>query len=255
VAFRGFSAVTPENTLTAFRRAGQAGCHRLSSELRLSRDGRVFCFADPSLHRITGSHGWFHRLSAFEIRLRSLPFGGNAFRVERIPPLEDLLDFARDENLALQLSIPVGTSPRWRGIIDSSAEAVLDILAPWQGKLDLQLCTSDRRMLKSLLARSPWPVGGNPERYGEGLAFLEEPGLAFLVVSRDLFIPARRRKRDSFLAGGMDLLDACRKRGLRFYIGPVRKRPELDRLRALDLDGILSPHTAQLAALGIRRNT
>jgi len=254
VAFRGFSAIAPENTLTAFRRAAQAGCHRLSSELRLSRDGRVFCFADPFLARVGGGHGWFHRLSASEIRRRRLPFRGNIYRVEKIARLEELLDFARGEDLALQLSIPVGTSPRWRGLVEATARSVLDALEPWRDRLDLELRASDRRMLKSLLTLSPWPVGARTARYGEGMALIEEPGLAFLVADPELFIPKRRRRaQDRLLAGGENLLAACRARRLRFYLGPVRKRADLERLLGLDLDGILTPHTAQLAAMGLHR--
>lgn len=256
VAYRGFSAVTPENTLTAFHRARQAGCHRVSSELRLSLDGRVFCFADPSLHRVTGSHGWFHRMSSFELRLRPIPFAGQLSRHERILPLEDLLGFAGDTDLGLQLSLPVGSSPRWRGIVESTAESVLEALAPWQGSLDLQLCAGDRGILSCLLKRSPWPVGGLPTRFAEGMSFLEMPNLAFLRIGREMFIPPRRRKRGSpLLRGGLGLIDACRARKVKTYLGPVEKRAEIDLLSALGPDGILSPRTAQLASMGLRKGS
>ena len=254
VAFRGFSAVTPENTLTAFHRASQAGCHRISSEIRLSGDSDVFCFADSSMHRLTGNHGWFHRLSSFELRLRELPFGGQGSRVERIPRMEDLLDFADSEKLALQLSVPVGSSPRWRPIIESTAVRVLEILKKWEGSLDLQLCSADRRMVKTLLEQSPWPVGAEVTRFAEGMSYLDEPKLAFLRTGCELFIPSRRRRKGGmFLKGGLSLLNACRESGRRLYLGPVRKRAELELLTSLEFDGILTPATAQLSALGYRK--
>ena len=254
VAFRGFSAVTPENTLTAFHRASQAGCHRISSELRLSADGGVFCFADSSMHRLTGSHGWFHRLSSFELRLRELPFGGQYRRVERIPRLEDLLNFAATEKLGLQLSVPVGSSPRWRPIIESTAKAILEALKKWEGALDLQLCSADRRMVKALLEQSSWPVGAEVSRFADGLSFLDESKIAFLRSGSELFFPARRRRKGGvFLKGGLNLLSACRESGRRYYLGPVGKRAELELLASLDLDGILTPATAQLSSMGYRK--
>ncbi len=254
VAFRGFSAVTPENTLTAFRRARQAGCHRISSELRLSRDGRVFCFADPSLHRVAGSHGWFHRLSSFEVRMRELPYGGQIRRVERIPSLDDLLEFASESDLGLQLDLPAGSSPRWRGIVESTVDTLLQSLENWKGNLDLQLCSEDRRILRSLLEQKTWPVGAIVRRFADGVAFLEEANLNFLRADRALFIPSRRRKKgDPIQLGGSNLLKASRESGRRFYIGPVQKTPELALLSTLEPDGLLSPSTAQLSALGYRR--
>ncbi len=256
VAFRGFSAVTPENTLTAFRRAEQAGCHRIGSELRLSRDGRAFCFADPSLHRLTGSHGWFHRLSSFEVRMRELPYGGQARRVERIPSLDELLSFASESNVGLQLELPAGSSPRWRGIIASTVETLLESLKPWVGKLDLQLCSEDRRVVKGLLDQGHWPVGAIVSRFSDGMAFLQDEKLAFLRADRGLFIPPRRRKKgDPILLGGSNLLKTCRAGGRRFYIGPVRKTPEMALLASLEPSGLLSPGTAQLSALGYRRES
>ncbi len=220
----------------------------------MSADGGVFCFADSSMHRLTGSHGWFHRLSSFELRLRELPFGGQQQRVERIPRLEDLLDFATSEKLGLQLSVPVGSSPRWRPIIESTAAAMLEALKKWEGSLDLQLCSGDHRMVKALLDRSSWPVGASVSRFVDGMSLLEEPELAFLRAGSEMFIPSRRRRKGGmFLQGGLNLLSACRERGRGFYLGPVRKRAELELFAGLELDGILTPATAQLSALGYRK--
>lgn len=41
IAHRGYSAVAPENTMEAFRRAVDAGAHAIETDLRLSRDGVV----------------------------------------------------------------------------------------------------------------------------------------------------------------------------------------------------------------------
>ena len=250
VAYRGFSAVTPENTLTSFRRAAQAGCRRIATELRLSRDAQIFCFADPSLHRVTGTHGWLHRLEAEDIRRRPVPFGGNAFRVERIAPLDGLLAFADGEELGLLLSIPSGTSPRWRNLAEPTTDAVLAALDPWRGRIDILLASADRRILRRLKERSKWPVGALVDRSVDGFHQLDEPRIDFLVGDRKIFVsPHRRRHPDDFLHGGLELLDECRRLGRRFYLGPVRKRAELRRLLRLEPDGLLTPHTAQLEAL------
>ncbi|RYP67154.1 hypothetical protein DL771_007382 [Monosporascus sp. 5C6A] len=64
IAHRGYSAVAPENTIEAFRRAAEAGAHALETDLRLSRDGVVVLMHDASLKRTFGEdskvrdHDW-----------------------------------------------------------------------------------------------------------------------------------------------------------------------------------------------------
>ena len=54
IAHRGFSARYPENTLTAYRAAIEAGADLVESDARLSRDGVVWCCHDATLARLTG---------------------------------------------------------------------------------------------------------------------------------------------------------------------------------------------------------
>ncbi|RYP07714.1 hypothetical protein DL764_002333 [Monosporascus ibericus] len=64
IAHRGYSAVAPENTIEAFRRAAEAGAHAFETDLRLSRDGVVVLMHDASLKRTFGEdskvrdHDW-----------------------------------------------------------------------------------------------------------------------------------------------------------------------------------------------------
>ncbi|RYP64500.1 hypothetical protein DL769_006638 [Monosporascus sp. CRB-8-3] len=73
IAHRGYSAVAPENTIEAFRRAVKAGAHALETDLRLSRDGVVVLMHDASLKRTFGEdskvrdHDW-----SYLSRLRTL---------------------------------------------------------------------------------------------------------------------------------------------------------------------------------------
>jgi glycerophosphoryl diester phosphodiesterase len=255
VAFRGFSAVTPENTLTAFRRAAQAGCQRLRSDLRLSRDGEIFLFADPSLHRVTGTHGWLHRLSAEELLERPVHFRGRSLRRERLTRLAELMDFALDEGLGLQLEIHSGSSPRWKDLVAPTVDAVLRGLVPWSGRVDLQLVSGDARVLRELLARSPWPVGALLRRLSEGWTALRQDRLELLVAEREVFFaPYRRRSLEQMRQGARSLLEACRSSRRRFYAGPVSRLSEMEVLRQLDLDGVLSPNPAQFAALELGRD-
>jgi len=54
VAHRGASALAPENTLAAFRRARALGVLAIETDVRLSRDGGLILCHDETLTRLTG---------------------------------------------------------------------------------------------------------------------------------------------------------------------------------------------------------
>ncbi len=51
IAHRGASALAPENTLAAFRRAVDDGADGIEFDVRLARDGVAVVFHDPTLNR------------------------------------------------------------------------------------------------------------------------------------------------------------------------------------------------------------
>jgi len=91
--------LAPENTLEAFEAAKKAGASMIETDLRACGDGTIVLFHDDTVDRVTDVSG---RLSDFTYEeLRKL-------RVEKrgiIPSLDDLLGFAKETNLDLNLEI------------------------------------------------------------------------------------------------------------------------------------------------------
>ncbi|MDP6417908.1 MAG: glycerophosphodiester phosphodiesterase family protein [Candidatus Krumholzibacteria bacterium] len=258
VAFRGFSSLIPENTKTAILRAADLGSHRIRCEVRSSRDGQFFLFSDPSLHRVTGTHGWFHRMDAQEIARRPVPFSPRSSGAERILSLGELLPLARERGLALQLELPRGSGPRWKKAAPLEARGLRDFLSREAGGLDLQILSRDAAILRDILEASPWPVGFLAERFPEAEKWLEEArsGERILYLSRDLFFaPYRKRDLRSLRQGCLDLIDRANQVAMRVYVGPLSSGRELELLSQLPLAGLCTPAPAQLASLGIRRGT
>jgi glycerophosphoryl diester phosphodiesterase len=105
IAHRGASALAPENTLAAFRRAIADGAEGIEFDVRLSKDGAVVVFHDATLRRLTSRKNlvssipleelqtidigsWFHR--------RKANHPDADFSAERIPTLREALDFLQD---------------------------------------------------------------------------------------------------------------------------------------------------------------
>lgn len=78
--------VEPENTLSSFRRAQQAGMDVIELDLHLSKDGALVVLHDADVDRTTDGHGQVAGMSLAE--LRTLDAGGG----QRIPLFEEVLD-------------------------------------------------------------------------------------------------------------------------------------------------------------------
>ncbi|HEY0458995.1 MAG TPA: glycerophosphodiester phosphodiesterase family protein [Pyrinomonadaceae bacterium] len=104
IAHRGASALAPENTFAAFKKAITDGAEGIEFDVRLSRDGETVVFHDATLSRLSVRKNLVSSLTAEE--LRAIDVGSwfakrksNAtgdFSAERIPTLKETLDFLKD---------------------------------------------------------------------------------------------------------------------------------------------------------------
>jgi glycerophosphoryl diester phosphodiesterase len=118
IAHRGASSRAPENTLEAFRLAAEMGAHAIELDAKLSADGQVIVFHDPTLERLTGVEGR-PGLRTFA-ELRRLDVGawkGAAFRGARIPLLEEVF-LGVDERLLINVELTNYFTPK-DGLVDA----------------------------------------------------------------------------------------------------------------------------------------
>jgi glycerophosphoryl diester phosphodiesterase len=114
VAHRGASGYAPENTFAAFRRAIAMGAGFIETDLHLSRDARFVAIHDASVNRTTNGQGAVHDFTLAD--LRKLDVGswfGSEFAGERIPTLEEILEFAKKHDVVFYLEIKPSGS--WGG--------------------------------------------------------------------------------------------------------------------------------------------
>jgi glycerophosphoryl diester phosphodiesterase len=114
IAHRGASGYAPENTLAAFRKAVAMGLSFIETDLQLSRDARFVAIHDDSVNRTTNGQGSVHELTLAELRrLDAGSWFGSAFAGERIPTLEEILEFAKRHDVVFYLELKAGGS--WGG--------------------------------------------------------------------------------------------------------------------------------------------
>ena len=104
-AHRGASGYAPENTMEAFTLAAQQGADGIELDVRRSRDGELVVVHDERVERVWDGFGRVRDLTLSQLRRmrpdRALPPYVNA----RVPTLEEVLTFAREKNLLVNLEI------------------------------------------------------------------------------------------------------------------------------------------------------
>ena len=128
IAHRGASGYAPENTMAAFRRAVEMGAPFIETDLQITRDARVIAMHDFTLDRTTNGKGQVH-LSTLE-GIRRLDAGAwfdgrgpESFAGERVPRLEEILDFAKAYDANFFLEIKSGAA---RGVEHAVVAALRD---------------------------------------------------------------------------------------------------------------------------------
>jgi glycerophosphoryl diester phosphodiesterase len=106
IAHRGASGQAPENTLAAFERAVQLGAPFIETDLHLTRDTHFVAIHDDTLERTTNGRGPVHDLTLAELRhLDAGKWFDREFMDERIPTLEEILEFSREHDVVFYLEL------------------------------------------------------------------------------------------------------------------------------------------------------
>ncbi|WP_074034406.1 glycerophosphodiester phosphodiesterase [Exiguobacterium sp. AT1b] len=122
-AHRGVMALQPENTMSAFRLALDAGADGIETDVHLTKDGELVLIHDESLERTTDGSGLVSSYTLDE--LRRFNAGVRSSQQEVIPTLQELLELVRGESIRLNLEVKtdvlryVGIESRLLDTIDS----------------------------------------------------------------------------------------------------------------------------------------
>lgn len=230
IAHRGASGHAPENTLAAFKRAIALGATFIETDLQLSRDTRFVAIHDDTVDRTTNGHGKVHDLTLGELRrLDAGSWFGSEFTGERVPTLEEILEFAKKHDVVFYLELkPTGS---WGGehaligALRSSGEIARTIVISFDASILATLRKIEPTLMTGLL------FDGQLE---EPLARAVEIGARQLAVRGDLVTPA--------------LLAEARKRDLQVVCWTVNQPAHMRLLIEAGVAGIMSDYPDRLVA-------
>ncbi len=110
IAHRGASAHAPENTLASFRLAAEMGAKFIETDLQLTRDAKIVAMHDATVDRTTNGRGRISKMSLVELRgldagVKFLSVDGKSYKGERVPTLDEILEFARTADVTFYLEL------------------------------------------------------------------------------------------------------------------------------------------------------
>ncbi len=162
IAHRGASAYTPENTIAAFELARQQGADMIELDVRRTVDGQLVVFHDETTERWNGQALPVARCTLAE--LQALDIGG-----ERVPALEEALEFARATGMRLNIELKTADTVArcaellyafglvGRVIVSSFSEAALRDLRAIAPAVPRAYLMGSRTFHPSVRARELWP--------------------------------------------------------------------------------------------------
>jgi glycerophosphoryl diester phosphodiesterase len=110
IAHRGASGHAPENTMASFRLAVEMGAKFIETDLQLTRDAKIIAMHDPTVDRTTNGRGRISKMSMVELRgldagVKFLSVDGKSYKGERVPTLDEILEFARTVDVTFYLEM------------------------------------------------------------------------------------------------------------------------------------------------------
>jgi glycerophosphoryl diester phosphodiesterase len=230
IAHRGASGHAPENTLAAFRKAVAQGAAFIETDLQLTRDAHFVAIHDTTVNRTTNGTGAVHDLTLAQLRqLDAGSWFGSEFAGERIPTLEEILQFSKKNDVVFYLELkPQGS---WGGehaligALRESGEIARAAVISFDASVVLKLRKIEPTLMTALL------YDGQIENPTEKAV---EVGARQLIARGDLVTPA--------------LLEQARKKDLQVICWTVNHPAHMRLLIDAGVAGIMSDYPDHLVA-------
>jgi glycerophosphoryl diester phosphodiesterase len=218
--------------LAAFRRAVELGATFIETDLQLSRDARFVAIHDATLDRTTSGRGPVSALTLAELReLDAGSWFGPQFAGERIPTLDEILQFARESNTVFYLEIKA------RGAWGLLEHSLVGALRNAGEAAQAVVISFDSGTLAAVRRLEPTLMTG----------FLYDR-VCPDAVERALGVGARQLAPRGDLVT-RELVGQARRAGLQVVTWTINESVQMRALIAAGVDGIMSDYPDQLVAL------
>ena len=144
-AHRGASLLYPENTMSAFIGAKELGAKWIELDVQQTKDRQIVVSHDSNIKRVTGIDRNIIDMNYFE--LKEFDFGSffnEKFKDERIPLLDEVLVFAKNNNINLNIEL----KPNGREI--NFEKQVIDLIKKYNYENKCVVASFDYNAIKNV---------------------------------------------------------------------------------------------------------
>jgi len=212
------------------------GAAFIETDLQLSRDARFVAIHDATLNRTTNGQGKVHDLTLTDLRkLDAGSWFGSEFAGERIPTLEEILEFAKKHDVVFYLELKPGGS--WGGehalisALRESGEIARTVVISFNSEILVSVRNIEPTLMTGLLFDG---------QIADPLAKTNEIGARQIAVRGDLVTPR--------------LLKEARSRDLQVVCWTVNHPGHMRLLAEAGVDGIMSDYPDRLVELARRKD-
>lgn len=145
IAHRGFSAVAPENSAAAFRKAGENGFYAAECDIQLTSDGVWIVNHNADIKKMTNGEGEISQMTYDEIMKFTVDGGyhANDYPNQKLITLQEYLEICYEYKIIPQIEIKKGNNKELHKIITA--------LEKYDGMKDTAMIISfDAEILKSI---------------------------------------------------------------------------------------------------------
>lgn len=219
-AHRGASALYPENSMSAFEGAVELGADWIELDVQETKDGQIIVMHDANLRRTTGINRAVWTVTYDEIK--GLDCGSwfhPKFAGQRIPLLSDVLAFAKEQNIRLNIELkPTGHE-------NNLEEKVVDLILEQNLQNDCVVTSQTYHALENVKAY-------NPDIFTVYVCSVAYGNITHLSDADAFSIDA------SFAS--KSLITRIHNAGKQVYVWTVNKKANIDRMIDLNVDNIIT---------------
>lgn len=231
IGHRGAPGHAPENTMASFRRAVEMGATFIETDLRLSHDAKFVAMHDATLDRTSNGRGLVRDFTLAQLReLDAGSWYGHEFAGEKIPMLEEILNFAREADVVFYLEIKHesgwGVHHGVASALRAANEPARTVVISFDPSMLGQLRRLDAGLLTGMLFENPM---------ANAVAKAQEVGARQIAPRADLIT--------------RELLSEARDAGLQVVTWTVNEPAQMERLISLGVNGIMTDYPDRLRAV------
>lgn len=216
--------------MAAFKKAVAVGATFIETDLQLSRDARFVAIHDDTVNRTTNGQGKVHDMTLGVLRqLDAGAWFGSEFAGERVPTLEEILEFSKKNDVVFYLELkPTGS---WGG-----EHALIGALRESGEVARAVVISFDHAILASLRKIEPTLMTGvlYDGQISDPLKVAVNIGARQIAVRGDLVTP--------------HLIDEAHERDLQVVCWTVNHPAHIRLLMAAGVDGIMSDYPDRIIA-------